>query len=441
MISPAYYDNIRDFFKFLQDNNISFFPIAGTLLGCYREGGLIQHDSDVDIAIDVKDYDKVKSLIESSGIYHFHMTWRRELCVIKHLFRRSESQIDVFFMERKGDDYLLIDYEANSFSGTWDIERCLKFKYEWFESFNTVKFLGMDIQIPVGTEQILEAHYGDWRTPTSNWKTEDSKAYVNDYRQIAIIIPTFLRDNCLKILVESIKKTLPKTWYKLYIGDQGYSDLSKDDYYKQLKSEGHFVSYLSFNSGLSYTRNYLVSKTVEPLILLVDDDFEFNSNTKIQNMIQVLNDNPKMGVVGGNLEAYPRYHYYMFKQDNKLYYVQPCIHPRLTTPSYCQKSVPYVLTDIVLNFAMFKREIFNDIKWDAEQKMAEHSLFYYTLKQLNKWQVGYVPDVTAKHQTKDNPPDYQEFRSSINNQPVVDLCLKKLGLKNMNDIVYLRESK
>lgn len=439
MISEIYYHNIREFLLFLKKNNINFFPIAGTLLGAYREGAIIGHDADTDFAVDVSEYEKIKELILNSDVYKFHMTWRRELCIIKRGYSRNDSQFDIFFMEKQGEDYCLFTYEPNEFTKQWDIEKVLKFKYEWFKEFKDIKFLDMTIKIPKGTEDILTAHYGDWKIPNKNWKTTDSINFDKDYKEVAIIIPTFLRNNCLKLLVESIKKTLPSDWYRLYIGDQGYSDLDTSKYYETLKKEGHFVTYLPFNSGLSFTRNYLVEQTKEPFILLIDDDFEFYNETKIQNFIQILNDNPNMGVVGGILKDYPPYNFYIFRQDDNLYYVRPNIKNRFTTSSYCQSSIGYQFCDIVLNFSMFKRELFKDIKWNPELKMCEHSDFYIRLKNLKKWEVGFTDTVKAIHQKKDNPPDYEQFRSKVNNKPFLAKFLKEMNLNSENNCIYLRE--
>lgn len=441
MISEIYYHNIRYFIEFLQENHINFFPICGTLLGIYREDKVLEHDNDIDIAIDIKDADRFKQLIFDSELYHFHMIWRREVSVIKRGYTRSDSQIDVFFMDSEDDKYCLYTNEINSFSKIWDIERKLIYKKEWFDKFNYVKFMDKIIQIPHQSDKILEAHYDNWNVTNKNWETHHSKIYDKTYREIAIIIPTFLRDNKIKKLIESIQTLYPKDWYRLYIADQGYSSIEKNNYYQNLRKEQHFVTYLPFNCGLSYIRNYLIKQTKEPFILIVDDDFIFDENTKIQNFITILNHKSDIGVVGGDLEGHGGYHYKLIKMDDKFYYIRT--NPKewyYTNKTYLLKPVSFWYCDIVLNFALFKREVFDDLIWDNDLKLCEHTYYYWNLKKKNKWKVAYTPSVKANHQTEQNSTEYIEFRRVINTNLGLKLFYNKIGINKDCNFIYLIES-
>ena len=72
--------------------------------------------------------------------------------------------------------------------------------------------------------------------------------------------------------------------------------------------------------------------------------------------------------------------------------------------------IKYCMSDYVLNFALFKREVFDDIRWDNELKiMGEHTDFYLRLKET-KWKVAYTPDVRAIHQQHLHNKEYREMR-------------------------------
>ena len=75
------------------------------------------------------------------------------------------------------------------------------------------------------------------------------------------------------------------------------------------------------------------------------------------------------------------------------------------------KGIKYRKTGCVLNFALFKKEVFNFIQWDEKQKISEHTDFYIRYKQL-PYKIYYTPDVIIEHppvQMKNE--EYKEYRT------------------------------
>ena len=49
-------------------NNIVYWITAGTLLGSHRDGDIIRHDDDVDLAVPIEFIDKLKQEITKNGL-------------------------------------------------------------------------------------------------------------------------------------------------------------------------------------------------------------------------------------------------------------------------------------------------------------------------------------------------------------------------------------
>ena len=73
--------------KLLNDNNIkNWFIGYGTLLGIIRENSCIDGDDDIDIIIDISNYDVVKQLLIENDIeflYHLGINKRKDILFLK----------------------------------------------------------------------------------------------------------------------------------------------------------------------------------------------------------------------------------------------------------------------------------------------------------------------------------------------------------------------
>lgn len=244
-------------------------------------------------------------------------------------------------------------------------------------------------------------------------------------KKIAITIPTFLRFNKLKKEVDSILKTYPEELYRLYIGEQGKPSKRKEGYYTMLRKKGHKIYQLPFNCGAIYARNYIIKKTKEPYILVIDNDFIFNKLTKMERFLEILEESPQIGIVGGVVNSRSNkdvnYIYDLVKDKDKLYFIYNSYKKWFKTSKNGYRFIP---SDLVLNFFLARREVFNDILWDENYKMYAHIDFFLRMKET-KWSVAYTPDMEVYHQIQLDTDTYLNYRHG-----------NRKGSNTYNGIVY-----
>jgi GT2 family glycosyltransferase len=182
-----------------------------------------------------------------------------------------------------------------------------------------------------------------------------------------------------------------------------------------------------FDSGLSACRNFLIDNTDGDYILLLDDDFIFTENTRIMKMKKILENNTKIGIVGGTVKNEGQETHFecvLEKEGDTLYQ-----RPDEDDWKDCN-GIPYKLTGCVLNFAMMRRKIFNDIRWDDKIKIkGEHTDFYLRLKDT-KWKVAFCPEVKIDHEHISTG----EYRDMRMRDDFFLMMMQKHGLKKY---VYL----
>jgi glycerol-3-phosphate cytidylyltransferase len=220
--------------------------------------------------------------------------------------------------------------------------------------------------------------------------------------KITFIIKTFKRYNCLNNLLFSIKKYYPNN--KIIIADDNNA-FNNRFYIKWKKVLDLEVIRLPYDKGVSYGRNRMVEKVKTPYTLLLDDDFIFTEETKIEKFYKVIDSNKKIGVVGGLCLVNNKEQHYEFLMDFK----DGILIENNDGDNYEDiNGVKAKKTDVVLNFGLFRTELFKDVKWDDELKIAEHLDFYIKLKKTD-WEVYYTPEVKIIHD-KILVPEYKEFR-------------------------------
>lgn len=243
-----------------------------------------------------------------------------------------------------------------------------------------------------------------------NGSISTDEEFPSGYDNVSFIIKTLKRPACLEKLLFSIVKDYPRA--KITIADddikfnkQYYKDLWERLMAKGLKNKPTAYN-RPFDSGLSACRNFLIDNTDGDYILLLDDDFIFTEKTRIMKMKEILENNPKIGIVGGtvkNDEQETHFECVLEKEGDTLYQ-----RPDGDDWKDC-KGIPYKLTGCVLNFAMMRRKIFNDIRWDDKIKIkGEHTDFYLRLKDT-KWKVAFCPEVSIRHEHI-STGEYREMR-------------------------------
>jgi hypothetical protein len=144
--------NLMECSDILDKFNIKYVPLWGTLLGMYRDGALIAHDTDVDVSIVLDEGDESKLIaalpsFEKAGLL-LTRYWREVILSLT----RGGDYIDLYLhrdaggRKFQGPSYTLTDPD---FSGE-----------------NTIKFQGKSFCMIQDPEAFFRKFYGsDWKTP------------------------------------------------------------------------------------------------------------------------------------------------------------------------------------------------------------------------------------------------------------------------------------
>ncbi|MGL5007898.1 MAG: LicD family protein [Plesiomonas sp.] len=139
--------SLLDLKRLLEKNNIEFFLVSGTLLGCIREARILSHDKDVDIGIwDHHDKNVLLTLFRTSGLFYLQASRSEHVMRIKHV---NGTAIDVFFHYRDSDNY-------------WHGGVKLKWSNTPFKLVR-YPFLKTYFNIPEDYDLYLKENYGNWK--------------------------------------------------------------------------------------------------------------------------------------------------------------------------------------------------------------------------------------------------------------------------------------
>lgn len=239
-------------------------------------------------------------------------------------------------------------------------------------------------------------------------KFEIRKSRTDD---VDFLITTFKRKEYLERLLFSIAEFYPQA--KIFIADQ--NERFDVKYYKDLWNRlfdagiVHKPSALAigFDAGISKSRNRLIEETSGKYKLILEDDFIFREETDIENMMDLLEMDEKIGIVGGAMKQNNKIVHFEFKLE----IIDGVLYQRDDGNDIKEfKGIEYKETDCVLNFALMRNEMFDKkIKWDNDLKTTEHTDFFLRIKK-SPWKVIYTHDVIIGHDHKENSPEYQKMR-------------------------------
>lgn len=139
-----------DIFEHLE---VKYCIVFGTLLGIYRDGNLIEHDTDTDIAVWIDNEEELIKIVEK--MKENKLILARLLPLITS-FTRGGDYIDIYFYEKENtESENLINHPSFGTLTPAD-----------FSKNNTVSFNNREFACPVNPEVYFQKLYGsDWRTP------------------------------------------------------------------------------------------------------------------------------------------------------------------------------------------------------------------------------------------------------------------------------------
>ena len=230
---------------------------------------------------------------------------------------------------------------------------------------------------------------------------------------LALAFATLERPQVVQRLIGSIRKHRPEI--KIYVADQSWRSEAMAEFYR---ASGVTVIPIPYDAGVTASRNRLVEAISEDYFVLCDDDFILDARTNFSDAMRILETDREIGVVGGRLfdfdgqsEQLRRWELFLqYDRPNKILFSIPIydVAPKVREIGH----IRYYLCDAVLNFAVFRRAIFNQgAGWDERFKSnGEHEDFYLNLKVNTSFKVGYLPTLVAYHH---HPEAYTVYRSRL----------------------------
>ena len=234
---------------------------------------------------------------------------------------------------------------------------------------------------------------------------------------LTIIIKTLDRYDCLKKLIRSIIKKYKNI--PILIGDD--SNIScKENIKKDFPHANIKVYEMPHDCGLSYGRNFLITKVKTKYFCLCDDDFVFDKKTDLKKAMDIIKEK-KVDILGGYIRNYKIIKSF---KDRIIRIAQTILHYELPTNyigtmkekngilyiNYRIKDFPsYEEEDIVMNFFIARTEVIKNNPWDNELKLQEHTAFFYSMKK-NNVKVAFTNQLSTRHCPVQNKK-YRNFRT------------------------------
>ena len=230
-------------------------------------------------------------------------------------------------------------------------------------------------------------------------------------------ITAFERPHLLENLVASISKRYPTA--RIVVADNGRRKARLPSTVRMLN--------LEFDCGLSQARNALADQLETKYLLILEDDFLFTDETRIERLVEVLEQDAEIGVVCGALRGLSgRVSVYALDIEvfRQTMYVREAPHRVCVT----RGGVPYRLCDMCWNFALFRREMLEQHRWDPELKVGEHAPFFHQVKLGSQWRVAACPTVVLYHVPDRRSADYLTHRQR--SQQLFQSYLQRVGIKD-----------
>jgi glycosyltransferase involved in cell wall biosynthesis len=206
--------------------------------------------------------------------------------------------------------------------------------------------------------------------PVNVGTTEEGDTTVRVVREgdgvasdVTAVIKTFERPEVLGRLIASIRKYYPELRI-LVADDSRFPCIRRDvDYYT-----------MPFDSGLSAGRNLLVERVKTRYTLVLDDDFVFFKDTKIEKLHDIL-ESSDIDLVGGVVLHQNR------DESSKpgLLELQDGVL-RYQRDRWYSEELGCKICDVVPNFFMARTGALRRVKWDDALKIAEHKEFFLRAK-------------------------------------------------------------
>jgi len=144
--------------KKLDELEIPFCLVCGTLLGLHRNGCLIDYDKDIDVAVFASDItpDKLAQM-------------KKENANFSHMEDSGiPGEITYFFNDIHADIFPIFFKNGKAF---FHLEsKCLWWPEDVLKNWRTTRYLDLDWNVPKDTRKFIVHYFGkDWKTPIKDF--------------------------------------------------------------------------------------------------------------------------------------------------------------------------------------------------------------------------------------------------------------------------------
>lgn len=275
-------------------------------------------------------------------------------------------------------------------------------------------------------------------------KNIQMKARPKTSDQITLIFVTIERNDSVKRFVTSVRRYFPHL--RVIAADQNAKTDEMIRFYNSHKIQ---VCWLPFDCGLSYARNRGFEEVETPYVLLADDDFIFTDKTNVRAALDILENDPELGFIGGSImdirTGSNKVEKRLLRRWEKFFLICERTKTLITIPiDYLPLQTRQVagytiyMCDMTSNWGLFRTAVLDgNIQWDEDIKInGEHEDFFLSLKENSSWRVGYLPQLQCDHHQL-NHPEYSKLRRR---QTGRQLLGRKWGLTHHLELgVGLRE--
>ncbi|XP_018426744.1 PREDICTED: beta-1,4 N-acetylgalactosaminyltransferase 2 [Nanorana parkeri] len=228
-------------------------------------------------------------------------------------------------------------------------------------------------------------------------RLHDPGQYGNISSLVTITTKTFLRYEKLRELLRSLRLYYPDI--KVIVADDNENIEKIED----PNVEQYIMPYAK---GWFAGRNLAVSQVTTKYFLWVDDDFLFTEQTKIEQLVDVL-EGTDLDIVGGNVEG----NHFSFKLlleegDDE----GDCLHWQGGGYHQIEGFPNCVLSGGVVNFFLAHTERILGVGFDPKLSRVAHTEFF--IDALGRLRVGSCSHVSIGHQKKERPNDKQLAKKS-----------------------------
>lgn len=229
---------------------------------------------------------------------------------------------------------------------------------------------------------------------------------------------TFLRDGYMMQSVSSVMENYPDI--KIIVTDDGKESETKDVFYEKIKTLGHVVIKMPFDSGFGAKANKALEFCDREYVLHANDDFIFNDNIGLNNLIEILDRDKDVGIIGGRISGL---RYEGFLEIGEGYIREILLDQEVFSSEDKHLEVgdsKYVYCDITSVYFLARREVFNDVQWDATYKIGgEHGDLFMDIKRVG-WYIAFTPQANIEQISSSVgiDPEYSNYRGRIGWRPL-----------------------